>query len=64
MKLYAGIDLHSNNSVVSVLDEQDRIIAERRMPNDLNAITELLNPYANALRRYCGRIDLQLVLVG
>lgn len=49
MKLYAGIDLHSNNSVVSVLDEQDRIIAERRMPNDLNAITELLNPYANAL---------------
>jgi len=49
MKLYAGIDLHSNNSVVSVLDEQDRIIAERRMPNDLNAITALLSPYADAL---------------
>ena len=25
MELYAGIDLHSNNSVVSVLDEQDRM---------------------------------------
>ncbi|MCP8686531.1 hypothetical protein [Marinobacterium sedimentorum] len=25
MKLYAGIDLHSNNSVVSGIDETDRI---------------------------------------
>ncbi|GER21058.1 hypothetical protein VCH24_61020 [Variovorax boronicumulans] len=26
MELYAGIDLHSNNSVVTVLDEQDRTV--------------------------------------
>ena len=26
MELYAGIDLHSNNSVVLVLDEQDRVV--------------------------------------
>ncbi len=25
---YSGIDLHSNNSVVTVTDEEDRVIAE------------------------------------
>ena len=27
MKLYGGIDLHSNNSVVALLDEQDEVVA-------------------------------------
>lgn len=35
---YSGIDLHSNNSVVTVLDEEDRIVAEKRLPNDLAKI--------------------------
>jgi hypothetical protein len=26
---YSGIDLHSNNSVVSVIDETDRVVAEQ-----------------------------------
>ena len=30
MTLYCGIDLHSNNSVVAVLDEQDRTGYEKR----------------------------------
>lgn len=29
---YSGIDLHSNNSVVTVTDEEDRMIAEKRLP--------------------------------
>lgn len=49
MKLYSGIDLHSNNSVVSVLDEQDRVVVERRVPNDLEAVEDLLSPYADAI---------------
>lgn len=32
---YCGIDLHSNNSVVSVIDEADHVVAERRLPNEL-----------------------------
>ena len=27
---YSGIDLHSNNSVVTVTDEADRVVAEKR----------------------------------
>jgi hypothetical protein len=37
MELYSGIDLHSNNSVVTVLDEQDRTMFAKRLPNDLAA---------------------------
>ena len=42
MELYAGIDLHSNNSVVSVLDENDRVVYAKRLPNDLQAIIAAL----------------------
>ena len=45
MTLYCGIDLHSNNSVVAVLDEQDRTVYEKRLPNDLETITEALCIY-------------------
>jgi hypothetical protein len=31
---YSGIDPHSNNSLVSVIDETDRVVAEKRLPND------------------------------
>jgi transposase len=42
---YSGIDLHSNNSVVSVIDETDRMVAGRRLPNDLAKILALLAPW-------------------
>lgn len=32
---YCGIDLHSNNSVISVTDETDQVVAEKRLPNEL-----------------------------
>jgi transposase len=46
---YRGIDLHSNNSVVSVIDETDRVVAERRLPNDLAKILALLAPWRAGL---------------
>jgi transposase len=46
---YSGIDLHSNNSVVTVTDEEDRIVAEKRLPNDLTKIVELLAPWREEL---------------
>jgi transposase len=42
---YSGIDLHSNNSVVVVTDENDRILVSKRMPNRLPEIIELLKPH-------------------
>jgi len=34
MELYAAIDLHSNNSVLVVLDAEDRTIFAKRLRND------------------------------
>lgn len=35
---YSAIDLHSYNSVVTVTDEEDRVMAEKRLPTDLAKI--------------------------
>lgn len=42
---YSGIDLHSNNCVVVVSDETDRVLCRRRLPNELAAVRALLEPY-------------------
>jgi transposase len=46
---YSGIDLHANNSLVSVSDEEDRVVAERRLPNDLATIVRFLAPWREEL---------------
>jgi transposase len=38
MKLYAGIDLHSNNSMLAIIDEEDRVKFQKRLPNELERI--------------------------
>jgi len=45
MEKYSGIDLHSNNSVVVVADEEDRAVFQRRLPNNLTEILMALEPY-------------------
>jgi len=46
---YSGIDLHSNNSVVTITDEEDRVMAEKRLPNDLTKILDFLKPWKEEL---------------
>ena len=45
MRLYAAIDLHSNNSVLVILDEKDKVVYEHRHPNDLSLILAQLAPH-------------------
>src|ERR687886_281579 len=45
MSLYGGIDLHANNSVIVLLNEQDAVIYQKRLPNALPPILEQLAPY-------------------
>ena len=49
MALYCGIDLHANNSVLAVMDEQDKALYEKRLPNDLSQIITALQPYQQEL---------------
>lgn len=46
---YSAIDLHSNNNVLVVTDETDRVLVEKRLPNELNRILELLAPHKDEL---------------
>lgn len=45
MKYHVGIDLHSNNNVVVILDETDRVVGHIRLPNDLGRVLDYLSPY-------------------
>ncbi len=47
---FSGIDLHSNNSVVVVSDEEDRVVFHRRLPNVLAQIVSALAPYREELK--------------
>ena len=47
MKLYGGIDLHSNNCVVVLVDEESREVLRKRIDNDLSKMVDLLEPYRN-----------------
>jgi transposase len=49
MPLYGGIDLHSNNSVIALTDETDRIVYRKRLANDEERILEELDPSQEAI---------------
>lgn len=49
MALYSGIDLHSNNHLVVVIDDNDQRLEERRLGNDLSLTLSLLEPYRDQL---------------
>jgi len=50
MTLYCGIDLHSNNHVIVITDEEDNKVLDKRVPNDLETSLLLLSPYKNRLK--------------
>ena len=50
MSHYCGIDLHSNNHVVVVIDERDKRVFDKRLSNDLSATLNVLAPYRETLK--------------
>lgn len=49
MTLYCGIDLHSNNVMLSVIDNDDKLISETRLSNDITLILQHLKPHQSTL---------------
>ena len=47
--LYAGIDLHSNNNVVVVTDDADKVLYRKRRRNELDEVLGALSPFAEDL---------------
>lgn len=45
MSLYCAIDLHSTNNVPVVIDDNDKILFQKRLPNDLSKVISVLEPF-------------------
>jgi hypothetical protein len=50
MPLYSAIDLHGNNNVTLVLDEQDQVVYQKRLTNHLPLILEAWAPFQAQLQ--------------
>ena len=50
MQAYAGIDLHSSNNYIGVIDEQDKRLYSKRVPNSMNQILVALEPFKKDLK--------------
>jgi len=49
MALYCGIDLHSRDCWLAVLDERLKVVHETKVGNDLQALLQVLEPYREEL---------------
>src|ERR1700752_1772428 len=47
MKLYGAIDLHSNNNVTVLIDQQDQVVYQKRLANDLPLAAQQLSVYGD-----------------
>jgi transposase len=50
MQLYAGLDLHSRNTYIGILDREFNRIFKKRVSNDLKLILKALNPFRSELK--------------
>src|SRR5215211_2590641 len=50
MELYGAIDLHSNNNMTVLIDQQDQVVYQKRLPNDLPLMIQQLSAYRESLQ--------------
>jgi len=50
MRTYAAIDLHSNNGVLTVIDENDRVLKQKKLANKLELFVAELEPFRTTLQ--------------
>ena len=49
MKVYAGIDLHSSNNYIGVINEEGERLYQKRLPNQIKYILEALEPFKESM---------------
>jgi len=50
MKTYAGIDLHSSNNYIGIINDKDEKLFGKRLPNNLDNVLIALEPYKESLK--------------
>ena len=52
MELYAGLDLHSRNTYIGIMDDAFNRVFKKRVPNDLDKILHTLKPFKKRLKGF------------
>ncbi len=50
MKAYAGIDLHSSNNFIGIIDETDKRLYSKRHENRVDVVLKVLRPFKRNLQ--------------
>ena len=50
MELYSGLDLHSTNTYIGILDTDFKRVFKKRISNNLDLILETLQPFKDQLK--------------
>ncbi|GMT50023.1 MAG: hypothetical protein IEMM0008_1562 [bacterium] len=50
MSKYVGVDLHSNNNYIGIIDQKGRTVFQKKNPNDLDTILKSLDPYKELIK--------------
>ena len=50
MATYAGIDLHSSNNYIGIMDQDHKRLFGKRLPNSLEKILMVLEPFKPDLK--------------
>ena len=45
MTVYVGVDLHSNNNYVGIVNEDNGVLFKKKLPNDLGTVLSVLEPF-------------------
>ena len=52
MELYAGLDLHSRNTYIGIMDDTLNRVFKKRVANDLDQILHILKPFKKRLKGF------------
>ena len=50
MEVYAGLDLHSTNKYVAMIDKDNKVLYKQRHGNDIPTILSVLDPFRNDIQ--------------
>jgi hypothetical protein len=50
MELYSGLDLHSRNTYIGILDTDFKRVFKKRVSNNFDLIVETLEPFKDQLK--------------
>ena len=52
MELYAGLDLHSRNTYIGIMDNEFNRVFKKRVPNHLELILQTLDPFRDQMKGF------------